>query len=154
MGGKGRGALAVSGMVKAAEAIETANANAKAEDESEIKRLQKAIEQLQQLKTHLQRDKYANLTLDILSTIVDDLCTDVCVDVHRSLKMDLLYVSSSDSDPSNRVVDVPGYDIYGQVRALSLSLISESSPLSSVLCLLRCLFFWPVSCVESCLRWH
>lgn len=104
-------------MANAPQATDSGSACAKvdADNENEIEQLQKAIEQLQQLKAHLQKDKYANLTLDILSTIVDDLCVDVCVDVHRSLKMDLLYVPRGDTNPSNRVVDMPGYDIHGQV---------------------------------------
>ena len=81
----------------------------------ELWELEQAVAQLQGLKRHMQTDLCAQVMVELLTVIVDDLCFDVCADIHRSHRMHMLPTHSPADQPGNRVVDAPGYDIHGQV---------------------------------------
>lgn len=81
----------------------------------ELQELEQMVEQLQGLKRRMQTDLCAQLLVEIMTVIVDDLCFDVCADVHRSHRMHTLPVHDLHEQPGNRVVDAPGYDIHGQI---------------------------------------
>jgi hypothetical protein len=83
----------------------------------EIMAMEHAIGKLEGLKTHLAKDVCAKATVDALGDIVDEMCIDVCVEVHRWHRLGMLVFDSVDTkDAANRVVDVAGYDVHGQVK--------------------------------------
>ncbi|KAJ1469759.1 hypothetical protein T484DRAFT_1850514 [Baffinella frigidus] len=82
----------------------------------EIVAMEHAIGKLEGLKTHLAGEVCAKATVDALGDIVDEMCIDVCVEVHRWHRLGMLVFDSTDAkNAANRVVDVAGYDVHGQV---------------------------------------
>lgn len=99
-----------------------ANGRASAAPESErsdfsreLQELERKVEQLQGLKQRMQTDLCAQIMVEIMTVIVDDLCFDVCADVHRAHRMHMLPVHDPPGQPGNRVVNSPGYDIHGHI---------------------------------------
>ena len=70
--------------------------------------------QLRALKQKLETDVLLNVMLDVLSSLVDELCFDLCVHVHQSHKFNLLLPQPSESRAYS-IVNIPGYDVHGLV---------------------------------------
>ncbi|EKX46979.1 hypothetical protein GUITHDRAFT_137942 [Guillardia theta CCMP2712] len=84
-------------------------------EESEVKRLQWAIEKLEELKDHLSKDIGTRILVEIFTSIIDSLVRDVCTDVHRDICFDVLPLPNEDSQNMNRIVQAAGYDVHGQI---------------------------------------
>lgn len=96
----------------------------------EIVAMEHAIGKLEGLKTHLAGEVCAKATVDALGDIVDEMCIDVCVEVHRWHRLGMLVFDSTDAkNAANRVVDVAGYDVHGQVQQPLSSTPQSSHPL-------------------------
>ena len=73
------------------------------------------IGELQALKEKLETDVVSKVMLDVLSSIVDDLCLDLCVHVHESHQNGLLLLSGPSESRQHCIVDCPGYDVHGMI---------------------------------------
>jgi len=105
----GNHSCAASGAPGASRAEETTD--------REIMAMEHAIGKLEGLKKHLAGEVCATATVDALGDIVDEMCIDVCVEVHRWNRLGMLVFDSGHAkDAANRVVDVAGYDVHGQVQ--------------------------------------
>ena len=88
-------------------------------EDSEVKRLQWAIEKLEELKDHLSKDIGTRILVEIFTSIIDSLVRDVCTDIHRDICFDVLPLPNEDSQNLNRIVQAAGYDVHGQVSHLA-----------------------------------
>ena len=69
-------------------------ANGAGADERKVRReleeMEKTVRALQGLKRHMETDTCSQIMVEIMTSIVDELSFDVCADVHRAHRMDLL----------------------------------------------------------------
>eukprot|EP00960_Hanusia_phi_P077077 768646-Hanusia_phi.AAC.15 len=101
-------------------------------EDSEIKRLQWAVEKLEELKDHLSKDVGTRILVEIFTSIIDSLVRDVCTDVHRDICFDVVPLCNEESQNLNRIVQAAGYDVHGQVLHVSKQFPSSPEPISQI----------------------
>lgn len=85
--------------------------------DKDIENMEGAIRKLEVLKKHLEGERFAKATVAALGDMVDEMCIDVCIEVHRWHRLGVLVIDGDHSKTAaNRIVDLPGYDVHGQVR--------------------------------------
>ena len=109
------GACTMSAAVEAPLAVASGAGADEREVRRELEEMEKTVRALQGLKRHMETDTCSQIMVEIMTSIVDELSFDVCADVHRAHRMDLLPLDDAPGQPSNRVVDSPGYDIHGLI---------------------------------------